>query len=160
MPLFGNGGHVSFSWASEISCIILHLLRSSGVFPFLVSDSIQRILHSQSFDTVKYLSDPNEGVILYVLPDIRQPWRLVCRNMMRAHKPAELTALFLQKCFVSHSSFPGKMFMLSVISTCFYIRYYTYLKQMRSHSQTTFFNIKTLSTSYHHKEIQEKMAEL
>lgn len=128
MLLFGNGGHVSFSWASQISCIILHLLSSSSVFPFLVSDSIQRILHSQSFDTVKYLSDPNEGVILYVLPDIRQPWRLVCRNMMRAHKPAELTALFLQKSFVSHSSFLGKMFMLSVLSILCYIEHYISLK--------------------------------
>lgn len=40
-------------------------------FFFWCQDSIQRILYSQSFDTVKYLSDPNEGVILYVLPDFR-----------------------------------------------------------------------------------------
>ncbi len=58
MPLFGNGGHISSSCAPEISRIILHLLSSSGVFPFLVSR--QRILYSQSFDTVKYLSDPND----------------------------------------------------------------------------------------------------
>lgn len=63
-------------------------------FPSWCQDSIQRILYSQSFDTVKYLSDPNEGVILYVLPDVREQWRLVCRNMMRGHKPSELTALF------------------------------------------------------------------
>lgn len=75
-------------------------------FLFWCQDPIQRILHSQSFDTVKYLSDPNEGVILFVLPDVRQPWRLVCRNMMRGYKLAELTALsFLQKSFVSFRCF-------------------------------------------------------
>lgn len=56
-------------------------------------DSIHRILYLQSCDTVKYLSDPNEGVILYVLPDFRQQWRLVCRNMMRGNKSTELAVL-------------------------------------------------------------------
>ena len=41
-------------------------------FHFWYQGSIQRILHSQSFDTLKEMSDPNEGVILYVLSDVRQ----------------------------------------------------------------------------------------
>lgn len=57
-------------------------------------DSIHRILYLQSCDTVKYLSAPNEGVILYVLPDFRQQWRLVCRNMMRGNKSTVLAVLF------------------------------------------------------------------
>ena len=44
MLLFGNGGHISSSWASEISCIILHLSGSSRVLPFLVSR-----LYSENF---------------------------------------------------------------------------------------------------------------
>lgn len=98
MPSFGTSGHIFSSWASEISCIILHILSGSGdlLFFFFLwcRDSIQRILSSQSFDTVKYLSDPNEGVILYVLSDCRRAQRLVCRNMMSGHKSAELAVLF------------------------------------------------------------------
>ena len=71
-------------------------------FIFWYGDPIQRIPYTQSFDTVKYPSEPNEGVILYVLKDIRQVCRLVFRNVMRGHEVAELTALVLKMNFPSN----------------------------------------------------------
>lgn len=67
---------------------------------FWCQDFIHRILSLRSCDTVKYLSDANEGVILYVLPDFRQQWRLVCRNMMRGNKSTELAVLFFIFFFI------------------------------------------------------------
>lgn len=143
MPSVGTSGYIFSSWASEISCIILHILSGSGdLFFFFLwcRDSIQRILSSQSFDTVKYLSDPNEGVILYVLSDCRRARRLVCRNMMRTHKSAELAVLFF-------FSFCKEICVLpSGSPVCCSGECYLFLRNIAAQNRTTLVTVAELLT--------------